>query len=291
MEKTGTRKSSKAAQQSKIRVAVADDSPEYAQMLVSAFARKGNFDVVGTATNGEAICKMVREKSPDVVTMDIIMPLRDGLSAMDCILKDRLIQRKPLFVVVSAVGKDSVAQEAFLHGAEYYYRKPADVDEVANTISRLAALRVQAGAERIPGTGTGERVNLIQEQKMLYTTGDPVRDISDILQELGISAHLMGYRYLRDSILIAMDNPGNVSEVTHLIYEPVAAKWKTTAGKVERAIRHALEVGWEKGNSLTQHQYFGTRMSKEGNRPTVSEFIATVADKLTIEYKIALSKR
>lgn len=271
------------SQLDKIRVAIADDNDVFLRELGSRIHADQNMNLVGTARNGEEMCNLIREESPDVVTLDLIMPRKDGLGVMDTILREEGLKKKPSFIVVSAVGKDKIIQEAFELGADYYLRKPVELSCIVSKIRSSFFMQPQGQKLRLP--------SMLREEPAAYVSGNLAGDISSLLVELGIPPHIKGYHYLREAVMEALEHPEYLNSVTRQLYPVVAEKYKSTAGKVERGIRHAIEVAWERGRMDMIDQIFGYSTSLRSDRPTNCEFIALLTDKLSLEYKNGLSKK
>ena len=265
----------------KIKVAMADDNAKFLEELVCRVEEDPACEVVGFAGDGESICKIIRDKQPDVVTLDIIMPRMDGFGVMDDILGDESIKKQPSFLVVSAVGTERIAQDAFEHGADFYYRKPVDHAILLNRIRKQGRLDLE---EQMPGR------NILREETSFYMSGNAETDVTGILHELSIPPNIKGYHYLRDAILLAVEDPRKKEALFRGLYSEVAAKWETTANRVERSIRHAIDVSWQRGRMGLLDRMFGYTFDRRKDKPTNAEFIAFISDKLSLEYKIALSK-
>ncbi len=265
----------------KIRVAIADDNEVFLRELGARISGDNSMQLVGAARNGEEICRIIREECPDVVTLDLIMPRKDGLAVMDTVLKEEGYKKHPSFIVVSAVGKDRIAQEAFELGADYYLRKPVELSSVTakirNSFLRNHALELNSRA-------------VLREEPASYVSGNPVGDLSSILVELGIPAHIKGYQFLKEAVLICLDHPECLDSVTRKLYPLIAEKYHSTPSRVERGIRHAIEVAWERGRMDMIERIFGYSSNIRTEKPTNCEFIALLTDKLSLEYKNGLSK-
>ena len=275
-----------------IKLAVIDDNESFVKELTDCIGQDPAYQLTGTAGNGVDGCRLIREKEPDVVILDIIMPKMDGLTVMDRVLNDERQRRQPAFVVISAVGREEIAQEAFELGARYYIRKPVDPQTVMAKLrllsrreNRLRMSGALALREIRPNTG------MAAEASGFYFTGNPQVDVTNILQEIGIPAHIRGYQYLRDAVVLALESPSVLESVTRKLYPVVAENFSTTTGRVERAIRHAIEAAWSRGKMEALERIFHSGINLDRGRPTNSEFIAQLTDKLMMEYKISLSNK
>ena len=257
-----------------VNVAIADDNERMLELLEHIIASDKELSLAGKANNGEDVYRIIKTKEPDVVLLDLIMPKVDGLSVMDMVNKDKTIQKRPDFIIVTAVGQEKITEDAFRKGAAYYIMKPFRnevlIEKIKNTRwKRHADVPVQAMEARSGG----------EDQKPLETR------VTDMIHEIGIPAHIKGYHYLRDAIMMAVEDMDVLNAITKILYPTVAKKHQTTASKVERAIRHAIEVAWSRGKLDTLDELFGYTVSNGKGKPTNSEFIALVADTIRLEYK------
>ena len=258
-----------------IRVAIADDNERILELLDEIIRNDNELKLVGKADNGEDICTIIREKEPDVVLLDLIMPKMDGLSVMDQINHDRKIRRRPNFIVVTAVGQDRITESAFSKGAQYYVMKPFKNEVLLHHIKDTVK------GKHAPVTVKTETVTESREM----TEEDLEAKVTDMIHEIGIPAHIKGYHYLRDAIIMEVEDMDVLNAVTKVLYPTVAKKHKTTSSRVERAIRHAIEVAWSRGKLDTLDELFGYTVSNGKGKPTNSEFIALIADTIRLEYK------
>lgn len=251
----------------KVRVAIADDNREFCQMLGDFLSRQTDLELVGVAQNGVEVQDMVDQQHPDVLILDVIMPHLDGIGVLERMMHEPR-EHRPKVITLSAFGHDALTQRMLSLGADYYILKPFSMDVLAQRIRQLA--NPTAGVETAAAVVPGATRNLDLE-------------VTHIIHEVGIPAHIKGYLYLREAILMVIEDVGLLSLVTKELYPSVARKYKTTPSRVERAIRHAIEVAWNRGNLSAIHRIFGHTVSKERGKPTNSEFIAMVADRLRME--------
>ena len=249
---------------SKWSVAIADDNERMTEILSEIMKQDEDLQVVGIAHNGEEACQLIRDKGPDIMLLDIIMPKLDGLSVMERISQDTKIKKKPEFVVVSAIGQERITEDAFLLGASYYIMKPFDHEMLLNTESRKV----------VP-----------YENKKEYVERTLETDVTNMIHEIGVPAHIKGYHYLRDAIMMAVEDMNMLNSITKILYPTIAKNHQTTPSRVERAIRHAIEVAWSRGKMDTIDELFGYTVSVGKGKPTNSEFIALIADKIRLDYK------
>ena len=280
----------------KIKVVIIDDNEEQVDQLTKVVMEDRDFLLVGKAYNGEQACRIIRERRPDIVILDIVMPQGDGLYVMDTISKDQSLQKQPAFLIVSAVGKDEVIHDAFELGAQYYVRKPVDPIIIMGKMRHLFFRNLPLVPEKSPGarqilrqSSFGGR-DILREDSPIYISGNPELDITEILMELGVPSHIKGYSYLRKAVLIAVRDPRTLEFVSRNIYSQIADQYDTTPQRVERAIRHAIEVSWNRGRLELIDKLFGYSVNTRKGKPTNAEFIAILTDKISLEYKINLPK-
>ena len=261
----------------KLNVAVADDNEKMVEILGQIIEEDKDLKLVGKAHNGEEICNIIQEKEPDVVVLDIIMPKVDGLSVMERFSHDASGKKTPSFIVVSAVGQDRITEDAFSLGADYYMLKPFDNKMLINRIKhirRVGDRKIREINRQISG-----------DDRETYTKGNLEADVTNIIHEIGVPAHIKGYQYLRDAIILSVGDMEMLNSITKILYPTIAKKHQTTSSRVERAIRYAIEVAWSRGKMDTIDALFGYTVSTGKGKPTNSEFIALIADKIRLEYK------
>lgn len=261
----------------KLNVAIADDNEKMVDMLGKLIEEDKELELVGKAHNGEEICKIIQNKEPDVVVLDIIMPKVDGLSVMEKVNQDRNLKKTPSFIVVSAVGQERITEDAFNLGADYYVLKPFDTQMLLNRIKHMRSFAAKKNKEI-----TRKEV---QEEKTAYSLRNLETDVTNIIHEIGVPAHIKGYQYLRDAIILCVNDMEMLNSITKILYPTIAKRQQTTPSRVERAIRHAIEVAWSRGKMDTIDELFGYTVSTGKGKPTNSEFIALIADKIRLEYK------
>ena len=261
----------------KLNVAIADDNERMVQLLDSVVSSDEELQVVGKAGDGERLYEIIKEKEPDVVLLDIIMPKMDGLSLMDRVNKDPSLKKYPSFIVITAVGQERITENAFEMGADYYILKPFDNEMVINQIKR-ARRKTDRNFSEV------RKVNAY-EKKAEYMERNLETDVTNMIHEIGVPAHIKGYQYLRDSIIMAVKDMDTLNSITKILYPTIAKMHQTTPSRVERAIRHAIEVAWSRGKMDTIDELFGYTVRNDKGKPTNSEFIALIADRIRLEYK------
>lgn len=260
----------------KVKVLVVDDNKRIVNLLKEALTREEEIEVVGTAADGEEALKMIHLAKPDVVLLDLIMPKIDGLGVMERLRNGNVPDKVPKIIVVSAVSQESVTENAFSLGAAYYILKPFDTRVV---ISRVKAVGVHGKTE-------SKVINTVFENHLPSFERSLEAEVTSIIHEIGVPAHIKGYQYLRDAIIMSVNDGEMLSSITKRLYPTIAKNHKTTSSRVERAIRHAIEVAWSRGKMDTIEELFGYTVSSRKGKPTNSEFVALIADKIRLEYKM-----
>lgn len=260
----------------KLNVAIADDNERILRVLEDYISQDNGLNVVGKAKNGEEMYDIIKKEKPDVVLVDIIMPKMDGISLMEKVNKDSSITKIPKFIVMSAIGHEAITEDAFKMGANYYIMKPFDNDMVINRIKSINGQVCKKQVNRVLDMG---------ESKEEYIERNLETDVTNIIHEVGVPAHIMGYHYLRDSIIMCVNDSTMLNGITKILYPQVAKKHRSTPSRVERAIRHAIEVAFSRGNLEVIEELFGYTINSGKGKPTNSEFIALIADKIRLEYK------
>ena len=261
----------------KLNVAIADDNEKMLDLLGNLINEDKELELVGHANNGAEIYDIIKEKEPDVVLLDIIMPKVDGLTVMEKVSKDTNLKKHPAFIIVSAVGQEQTTEDAFQLGANYYILKPFDNDMLLSRIKHVRQVRDNRRRDL-------RKVNAYESDSSHYERNLEA-DVTNIIHEIGVPAHIKGYQYLRDAIILSVNDMEMLNSITKILYPTIAKKHQTTPSRVERAIRHAIEVAWSRGKMDTIDELFGYTVSTGKGKPTNSEFIALIADKIRLEYR------
>jgi len=248
-----------------IRVMVADDNREFCEVLRTYIEGQQDMELVGVAHNGTEVLEQLDRKLPNVIILDIIMPHLDGIGVLERLVSLNLPQR-PKVIVLTAIGQESITQRMVELGADYYILKPFSLEVLANRVRQLANSAPRSGVRQVRAKSMD-------------------MEVTSIIHEIGVPAHIKGYMYLREAILMVIERIDLLGAITKELYPSIAMKFKTTPSRVERAIRHAIEVAWSRGNLEVINNLFGYTVNLERGKPTNSEFIAMVADKLRIELK------
>ncbi len=252
----------------RIKVAFADDNKEFSEIMNEYLSQQPDIEVVGVAYNGEHIISIIDEKKPDVVILDIIMPHLDGIGVLERI--NTTGGKRPKIIMLTAFGQETITQRVVELGADYYVLKPFNMEVLVRRIRQLA------------GMITTERPQ-VTAQAIKAKSVDV--EVTNIIREIGIPAHIKGYQYLRDAIMMIISEIELLGAVTKVLYPMIAEKYSTTPSRVERAIRHAIEVAWNRGNIDMINRLFGYTVKLEKGKPTNSEFMAMIADRLRMEMR------
>ena len=245
-------------------VFIADNSEEFCKNLSAALQKREGFQVVGTACDGDQALRAVLERKPQVLVLDLMLAKRDGIGVLKALQNGEV---KPATLVTSSFVTEYVAAAAANLGARYLMLKPCDMSALVERLEEIRGNRRKV---------TGVRRNDKESIESLVT---------GIIHEIGVPAHLKGYQYLREAIIIAVNDMDVINAITKVLYPQVAKTFQTTPSRVERAIRHAIEVAWDRGDLDTLQRFFGYTVSNTKGKPTNSEFIALIADKLQLQLK------
>ncbi len=271
---------------STIQVLLADDNREFTNMLADYISNQQDMEVVGIAFNGEEVLKTMENlpELPDVLILDIIMPHLDGLGVLER-LRDMNLNPAPKIIMLTAFGQENITQRAVQLGASYYILKPFDMEVLVNRVRQLVGTNAAISSN---GGGSVNMSNSMSKPVAAMPAKGRNLDasITAIIHEIGVPAHIKGYQYLREAITMVYNNIEILGSITKTLYPAIAEKFKTTPSRVERAIRHAIEVAWTRGNIDSISHLFGYTINISKSKPTNSEFIAMVADKLRIEHKV-----
>lgn len=256
----------------KIKVCLVDDNRELIELMEDFFENEKDIEVVGTAFNGRDCLTLVEETTPDIVVLDIIMPHMDGLAAL-AKLKQMNLKKTPNVIMLTAFGQEEVTKKAVNLGASYFILKPFDLESLADQIRQVYGM---------PATDSRP---VKQKSSKDHQKFDLEASITHIIHEIGVPAHIKGYMYLREAITMVYNDIELLGSITKVLYPDIAKKFNTTSSRVERAIRHAIEVAWSRGNIESISSLFGYTVNVAKAKPTNSEFIAMVADQLRLEHR------
>ena len=259
-----------------LNVAIADDNERILEILSDLIDKEQEMTLVGKANNGEDVYQIITKTQPDVVLLDLIMPKMDGFRVMEAVSQNKEMKKIPEFIIITAVGQEKITEEAFRKGANYYIMKPFDNETV---LSQIKSIQLEAQSDYHRTKSTNVNIRNMKEENLESR-------VTSMLHEIGIPAHIKGYHYLRDSIMMAVEDMDVLNAITKILYPTVAKRHQTTSSRVERAIRHAIEVAWNRGKIDILDDLFGYTISNGKGKPTNSEFIALVADTIRLEQKM-----
>lgn len=272
----------------RIKILIADDNEEFCIVLKDYLNNQEDFDVIGISKNGIEALKFIKENKPDLVILDIIMPHLDGLGVLEQLNSDKDFKFAPKVIILSAVGQDKITQSAIKLGVDYYVIKPFDMDvfikRIKQMFNRVSEQKyfMHTSESAIKNSNESFSNNVSKQSDSFNLEGE----ITSIIHEIGVPAHIKGYFYLREAISMVVNDIELLSAVTKELYPSIARKYNTTSSRVERAIRHAIEVAWNRGQIESINKIFGYTIHNEKGKPTNSEFIAMVADRLRLKNKV-----
>ncbi len=251
----------------KSKILVVDDSQDVRDRLSSLLKDMPDVEFLGTAANGMCAIEMINRLKPDIVLLDIIMPQLDGFGVMEYLCEHNIM---PQIIIISALAQENFVYRALSLGAKYYIAKPFENDTVKSRIRDVISL------------SKGTEIISRQQNTPIYRTSLDEK-ISSVFISIGIPAHIKGYHFLREAVKMVVENPDSINRITKELYPGIARKFSTSSSKVERAIRHAIEVAWTRGRIENINDLFGFKVYGKNDKPTNGEFIALIADKLTLE--------
>ena len=256
-----------------IKIIIADDNRNFCQMLQNYLQGQADLSIVGVAYNGLEALELVQTQEPDLIILDAVMPNLDGLGVLECINSLTTIAR-PKIIMLTAFGQESLTHQAMTLGVDYFILKPFDLDILHKRIRSLSqdmssSTSAQFSSASPIVTTMGRELNLVSE-------------VTTIMHQIGVPAHVKGYQYIRDAILMVVGDVSLLGAITKELYPGIAKKYNTAPTRVERGIRHAIELTWERGQTDMLKRIFGYSMNIEQQKPTNSEFIAIIADKFRV---------
>lgn len=249
-----------------IRVFIADGEKDYLTALSNSLQAQDDIEVVGTAGDGMTALEQVRALKPDLLLIDTMLPQLDGMDVIDGIVQDGM---KIGIIVLASFYSDAIVKQAIRFGVSYFLKKPVSEEKL---ISKIRGWRL-----------LGQKASL-QNPEMPDDIDLELR-VTEVIHQVGVPAHIKGYQYLREAIMMAIRDMESVGAITKIMYPGIAKKFRTTASRVERAIRHAIEVAWDRGDIETLQSYFGYTVSGVKGKPTNSEFISMIADRLRLQMR------
>ncbi|MEG0899192.1 MAG: sporulation transcription factor Spo0A [Oscillospiraceae bacterium] len=254
------------------KVLIADDDKDFCDKSC-AILRSYGYETEIAPKDGMVVLNMIKENKPDIVLLDVFMPRLDAIGIMQAI-KTSNTDKKPVFMTMSSFDNNSLENEVLSSGASYYFIKPMTPDTMVERIVQFSDTRKPTDTILSYSTNFDKQTDI----EILVT---------EIIHQIGVPAHIKGYHYLRQSIILATENPEIINSITKELYPTIAQKYQTTPSRVERAIRHAIEVAWDRGDLDILNSYFGYTVNNGRGKPTNSEFIAMISDKLRLKLKSA----
>ena len=268
----------------KIKVLIADVNPEFSKTLATYINSQEDMEVVSKVKDGEEAIEAISNLLPDIILLDVIMPHLDGIGVLEKINIIK-IEKKPICIMLSTVGQDKITQRAIELGAQYYVVKPFDIELLLKRIRELKNYRPTQNNNFISREVKQQYIEMPEGSRREKNNLEAL--VTNIIHEVGVPAHIKGYQYLREAIMMVVNDIEVINQITKSLYPDIASKFGTTPSRVERAIRHAIEVAWGRGQQDVVENIFGYTISASKGKPTNSEFIAMIADKLRLELKSA----
>lgn len=268
----------------KITILIADDNIDFTRTLSAHLENMDDIEVVGVAKDGNEAFEIIKGTHPDILLLDVIMPHLDGIGVLEK-LNETPMTKKPISIMLSAVGQDKITQQAISLGAQYYVVKPFDIDLLMKRIRDLKYYQPCQNNSFIARDNKPQYIDISPENKKDERNLEAL--VTNLIHEVGVPAHIKGYQYLREAIMMVVNDIEVINQITKQLYPDIAKKFHTTPSRVERAIRHAIEVAWSRGKADEVENIFGYTVSATKGKPTNSEFIAMIADKLRLELKSA----
>ena len=268
----------------KLTVLIADDNQEFGMTLASYIEKQEDMEVISVVKDGNDAIEIITNTNPDIAILDVIMPHLDGIGVLEK-MNSLNMENKPICIMLSAVGQDKITQRAVTLGAEYYIVKPFDIEVLIKRIRELKNYKPNQNTEFITREIKPQYIDVPNKDKNGENNIEAL--VTNLIHEVGVPAHIKGYQYLREAIMMVVDDIEIINQITKTLYPQIAERYNTTPSRVERAIRHAIEVAWGRGDQKAVENIFGYTISAAKGKPTNSEFIAMIADKLRLELKSA----
>ena len=254
-----------------IKIIIVDDNRNICQMLQKHLQGQEDFNIVGVAYNGLEAVNLLQKEEPDLIILDLVMPHLDGLGVLERI-NAPITMKRPKIIMLSAFGQESLTHQAMTLGVDYFILKPFDLELLSKRIRALAQDIPTVAPAPVSPLASPSVTTVISEHNL-------ASEVTKVMHQIGIPAHVKGYQYIREAILMVVGDVSLLGAITKELYPGIARKYDTLASRVERGIRHAIELAWERGQKDTLKRIFGYSMNIERQKPTNSEFIAVLADK------------
>lgn len=265
----------------KIKVLIADDNYDLADALSEFLNLQADMEVIGCHQNGAQVLEAMKEHQVDILLLDVIMPEMDGISVLEALKENESVYNRPKNIIMfTAFNQEKVMTKAAELGASYFIMKPFEMNKIIEIVRDIHQNFVYS-----PKSGNANANSVFGAINQMNDSFDLEAEITHVLHEVGVPAHIKGYLYLRESIDMIYHEIELLGSITKTLYPDVAKKYKTTSSRVERAIRHAIEVAWSRGNVDAISKIFGYTVNVNKSKPTNSEFIAMIADRLRLQHK------
>ena len=246
----------------KVKVLVVDDNEVLVNLIMKYFNGSKEIEIIGKASNGIEAIEFLKTNEFDILLLDLIMPLKDGIGVLDYMKENNI---KKQVIMMSSYNQEDIIRKISEYGVKYFALKPFDMNDIKKKIIELNCSKINT-------------------EKLIELSDKSIQiQVTDLLHELGIPSHIKGYQYIRTAILMVYDNPGFIGGITKELYPDISIRFNTSIQRVERAIRHAIEVAWLRGDIDLMEKIFGHSVDIDRSRPTNSEFIVTIADKLRLD--------
>ena len=243
------------------KILIADSNPEFCQRLKERIHGISGYEVTAAVQDGESAITQLHKTRPDILVLDLMLPVQDGIAVLKAASS---LENRPACLVITGFMSDYVASRASEFGVQYFMTKPCSEEQICERLQEISNMNA---------------VEKVQPEVNIEAM------VTSVIHEIGVPAHIKGYQYLREAIMIAVKDMDVINAITKVLYPQVAKTFATTPSRVERAIRHAIEVAWDRGDLEVLQQFFGYTVSNTKGKPTNSEFIALIADKLQLQIK------
>lgn len=269
----------------KLRILIVDGDVSEAEKLGLELRRE--FDLTGIACDGIKAIELINEQKPDVVLVDIMLPQIDGIGVIEKCQEQMAYEQLPVFIVLTSIGTEKLIECINHMDVDYCMMRPFKKDVLIQRIKQVA--KIKGLDQKVRQRESAQKIEPKSQKVVLDYEFHMKQDVTKIIRDLGIPAHIKGYQYIREGIIMAIEDINMMNYITKLLYPTIAKKYKTTSSSVERAIRHAIEVAWNRGKVELLEEMFGYTVSAGKGKPTNSEFIALIADKLRLDYHMNAS--
>ena len=259
--------------ENKTKIMVVDDNKEFVKLINMYINSQKDMVALEPLYDGTNVINAIKQSKPDILLLDVVMPEKDGLTVLEE-LSDEVGMEKPLIVIMSAIGQEKVTQKAISLGATYYVVKPFDMITLIDRVRDILKEKDEVKEEYMVAYGNKSLPLEVRVTQMIH--------------DVGVPAHIKGYQYIREAIMLAVNDEDIINSITKTLYPTLSEKFNTTPSRVERAIRHAIEVAWNRGQIEMHEKIFGYTVNSNKGKPTNSEFIAMIADRIRLSEKVTV---